>query len=114
MSAMSYYTEYYKRNREAMNARTTITNRNLRQRNRDYLNQIRSKAVCPDCGLSFPDKPWRMSFDHLPGFEKKADLSTMANQAVSLKRLDEEIAKCEVICLFCHSDRTQLRRIEGM
>jgi hypothetical protein len=50
-----------------------------------------------------------MDFDHLPGFEKKTEVSVMAQQGWSLNNLKEEIAKCEVVCAVCHRVRTSRR-----
>jgi hypothetical protein len=58
---------------------------------------------CIDCGVKYP--PHVMQFDHLPEHEKKF---TIANSARfhSLKKIKEEILKCEVVCANCHAIRT--------
>jgi len=64
---------------------------------------------CVDCGQRYPY--WKMDFDHLPGTEKTCTVSRLASMAVSRKRLLVEISKCEVVCCFCHRDRTHYRRL---
>jgi hypothetical protein len=67
---------------------------------------------CMDCGGYWPDKPWRMEFDHRDPNAKLQKLKgTNIKRTRSMRSLfgDEllaEIAKCDVVCRLCHSDRT--------
>lgn len=62
---------------------------------------------CFDCGRSFD---WfAMEFDHRAGTDKVAGVTRLAGQ-VSLKRLLEEIEKCDIVCANCHRMRTFARR----
>jgi hypothetical protein len=63
---------------------------------------------CTDCGDSYPH--YVMQFDHVRG-EKLGDVSTMVTSGCSLKRIQTEIAKCELVCANCHAKRTYQRRI---
>jgi hypothetical protein len=49
-----------------------------------------------------------MDFDHVRG-TKQANVAELIN-TLSKKRLDEEIAKCEIVCSNCHRARTYLRK----
>lgn len=51
-----------------------------------------------------------MSFDHLPEYEKLANVSDLITKGWGRAKIDAEIAKCEIVCLLCHADRTQYRR----
>lgn len=75
---------------------------------RAYLNEQKDKP-CTDCGVKYPH--YVMDFDHLPGSVKLCNPSTLANCG-SLKKLKEEIAKCELVCSNCHRVRTYLRSQE--
>jgi hypothetical protein len=48
-----------------------------------------------------------MEFDHLR--DKTSAISLMVHDHCSLKRIKEEIAKCDLVCVLCHKDRTHRR-----
>lgn len=79
-----------------------------RRKNRDYLDGLKSKTPCRDCKKYFPAVC--MDFDHLPGHIKKAALSEMVG-AYSIKELDLEITKCDIVCACCHRLRTEKRTL---
>lgn len=60
-----------------------------------------------DCGQRHP--PCVMDFDHVRG-EKVAGISTTKMMGVSVAVLEEEIAKCDVVCSNCHRIRTFVRK----
>lgn len=60
---------------------------------------------CMDCGRSF--SPECMDFDHVRG-EKKYTIAAMVRW-VSMEALQDEIAKCDVVCACCHRTRTKHR-----
>lgn len=62
--------------------------------------------ACVDCGE--PD-PVVLDFDHVRG-SKVCDVSRMVAGGYRLRRIDEEIAKCEVRCSNCHRRITAKRR----
>jgi hypothetical protein len=51
-----------------------------------------------------------MTFDHLPQYEKKANISDMGRLGWGKAKIEAELAKCEIVCLLCHADRTVERR----
>lgn len=75
-----------------------------------FIQRIReAKDVpCTDCGNKYPF--YVMEFDHLPQFVKKFNIASIGLIS-SMKALDEEIDKCEVVCANCHKARTYLRLI---
>lgn len=60
---------------------------------------------CKDCGKKY--EPFCMDFDHLS--DKTMAVSKMIHETFSLKRILEEIAKCELVCVLCHKNRTYQR-----
>ena len=68
----------------------------------DVVNRIR-QLPCMDCGRTYPICV--MEFDHRPGRRKLGLVSQMVGR-VSIAKLLEEIAKCDMVCSNCHRDRT--------
>lgn len=62
---------------------------------------------CADCGVSYP--PCVMDFDHVRGKKSKA-VSLLIGACAPMKRIIEEIEKCEVVCANCHRLRTASRK----
>lgn len=69
---------------------------------RSFVDQFKDK--CTDCGV---DNRLVLEFDHLR--DKEFDLSHIG----TLNGVEEEIAKCEVVCRNCHRKRTNRRRKEA-
>lgn len=61
---------------------------------------------CLDCGKIFSGI--QMHFDHVRG-EKVENLSIAARKRWSFRRIDEEIRKCDLVCVGCHRLRTHSR-----
>lgn len=77
--------------------------RNLnRAKLRTEIDRIKTKP-CTDCGKSF--HPYVMDFDHVRG-EKKECVGVMCADGRPLKRVLDEIAKCDLVCANCHRMRT--------
>jgi hypothetical protein len=65
---------------------------------------------CTDCLTRYPH--YVMHFDHLR--DKKFNLSAYrAVRGITLEMLQEEVAKCEVVCANCHAVRTWKRLQEN-
>lgn len=77
-----------------------------RQRNRDWVREYLRTHPCVDCG---EDDPVCLDFDHI-GDNKVLDVALLVQRAYSLKRIQEEIAKCNVRCANCHRKITAKRR----
>ena len=73
-----------------------------------YIKDIKEKDHCLDCKISYPY--YMMDFDHVRG-TKQANVAELIN-TLSKKRIDTEIAKCEIVCSNCHRIRTHNRRIK--
>jgi hypothetical protein len=72
-----------------------------------YIQDLKSNTPCMDCKESFPY--YVMDFDHVRG-RKQANVSELI-VTLSKKRIDLEIAKCEIVCSNCHRVRTHQRKI---
>ena len=73
-----------------------------------YLREIKEKSPCADCKINYPY--YVMDFDHVRG-RKQANVMELV-QTLSKKKIDEELAKCEIVCSNCHRVRTHLRKIK--
>jgi L-lysine 2,3-aminomutase len=61
-----------------------------------------------DCGVSYPY--YVMDFDHRDPAKKKDGVATLVKKG-NVKRLLEEIDKCDVVCSNCHRERTHAPQV---
>jgi hypothetical protein len=90
------------------------TRAQMRKRYADELEFVQAYKLergCVDCG--FKGHPAALEFDHLPGREKKFNISQRIAAAVDREALLAEMAKCEVVCANCHRVRTFTRADHG-
>ncbi len=92
--------------RLAANARAAANTKRYKLRNTAYVNDLKASTPCADCGQFFD--PICMDFDHVRG-EKRKELSAIVKAGLSLKTVQEEIDKCEIVCACCHRLRTASR-----
>jgi hypothetical protein len=76
--------------------------RNRRVKRIALIRTAKSKP-CMDCGNSYPY--YAMDFDHRNPEEKKFGICQAKCGNRSLKTLQEEIDKCDVVCATCHRIR---------
>lgn len=72
-----------------------------------YIRNIKESQPCMDCKEYYPY--YVMDFDHVRG-QKHANVMELI-PLLSKKKIDEEIAKCEIVCSNCHRIRTHMRKI---
>lgn len=103
----TYSRQHYTDNKEEHNSRRY---QNKKERRVYALQVIRElkKQPCTDCDQTYPY--YVMDFDHLG--DKEFLISRGINEGRSLKRVLEEIAKCELVCANCHRIRTFTRMEE--
>lgn len=77
-----------------------------RRKGREYIAEVKSNAVCVDCGGKFP--PCVFHFDHVP--ERGPKLFNIANCDRAIEDVKAEIAKCDIVCANCHAIRTWITR----
>jgi hypothetical protein len=71
-----------------------------------YIQDLKSRTPCMDCKIQYPY--YVMDFDHVRGRKQKNVMELIPT--LSKKKIDEEIAKCEIVCSNCHRVRTHIRR----
>lgn len=107
-----YGKKYYAENREKRLKAIAVNVNSHRARRKELVDELKSKP-CMDCGGIFP--PCVMDFDHRGEDDKIADICTMVTRrGTSMKRLLEEIAKCDLVCSNCHRIRTHILRQPGV
>lgn len=77
-------------------------------RHKDKKRKIRDSyksCPCSDCKIQYP--PWIMQFDHVNNDKSFSISSSMFTK--TLKEIENEIKKCEVVCANCHAHRTFLK-----
>ncbi len=82
---------------------------------RKFINSIAAAIGCEDCREHFYKNPECLTFDHVRG-TKKFIISTwggyslkssVEQQSKVMKRLQDELKKCSIICHNCHAIRTK-------
>lgn len=94
--------KHYEENRELVKQRAMAFKAIKRRELSEYVRKEKDKP-CLDCNIKYPH--YVMEYDHI-GDDKISTVSNMVNSAVSLKKLQTEIAKCELVCSNCHRERT--------
>lgn len=74
---------------------------------KEYLASVKEGKSCMDCGRSYPG--FVMDFDHVRG-QKEFELSRAHKRQITVVRLAEEVAKCDLVCANCHRIRTFTRQ----
>ena len=91
-------------NRDKVIAKAKETSKIVRARIRAYITAYLKDNPCVDCGEA---DPVILEFDHVR--DKDFNISDAARKGVSMKKLKDEIAKCEVRCANCHRKKTYQR-----
>lgn len=65
---------------------------------------------CVDCGYEGP--PFMYDFDHRNPIDKEFGLGSLGN-CRSHAKMQEEAAKCDLVCANCHRMRTHKQRCKG-
>jgi hypothetical protein len=111
---MGYRDKYDPRNREARLRHYYSNREQYYARNRAKKRQLRALLVaakskpCMDCGGSFP--PVAMDFDHRDPTTKLLTPAHLPG-AGSFRLMQEELAKCDLVCSNCHRLREESRRL---
>lgn len=93
--------EHYKRNPHRNQGRT----REYALRNRRWLHEFLKSKQCEweGCTVSDPDM---LVLDHLNPSDKRIAVSSMVQTSFGLKSIQEEVAKCRVLCANHHQKHT--------
>lgn len=98
----TYHQEYYTKNKSHLIAEAKRNKAKSKERARTFRDEYLSNHPCVDCGE--PDLVV-LEFDHVRG-KKDFSVSYGVVNAYGVKRLRQEVAKCEVRCANCHRRRT--------
>jgi len=79
-------------------------NKKIAERNAVFVWNFKSNHPCVDCGEAYP---LFLEFDHVHG--KTASIARLVSTGASIERIQNEIGKCEVVCVKCHRVRTAHR-----
>lgn len=90
-----YYKEYYERRREYHYER----NKKRTESIRNYIRELKSTLACIKCGENHPGC---LEFHHRNPKTKTIEISLCDRLGWSIKRIQKEIAKCDVLCANCH------------
>jgi len=88
-------------------AKVKVNSTNARNRLRAHIRNHLLKNPCVDCGEA---NTVVLEFDHVgEKGTKEFNISDAVRRGLSLKKVEEEIAKCEVRCANCHRKKTYER-----
>ncbi len=68
---------------------------------RNFTNEYKENKGCEKCKIKY--QYYILEFHHLESEEKEANISVLIKSA-GKKRIEEEIAKCIVVCSNCHKE----------
>jgi hypothetical protein len=105
-----YGKKHYAANSKKYMARAKNWNREY-QRKKKMVLWILKSGACVDCNRKF--SPWCMDYDHLGNEEKTMNVGTLVALRIGIKRMFDEIEKCELTCARCHRKRTYKRMMES-
>ena len=88
------YAEYEKRQSEVKSKRQI--------KRKEFIEQYKIKQGCCKCGYN--KHPGALDFSHKNPGEKSFNIS--AGRFYSMKRLIEEMTKCDILCANCHREKT--------
>jgi len=101
---------HYQSNKASIIAKVKLHKESLTARNYEYVNALKDNP-CTDCSKKFPATI--MHFDHLED-NKRGNIADMTKSGYSIKTIQEEIDKCELVCETCHAYRTNNRLKQGI
>ena len=87
--------EYYQTNKDKFREH----NKNNRKKQREFVQDLKKGKCCSRCGWN--EHPCALDFHHIDASTKYKDIAMMT-QTHSIKKLQEEIDKCILVCANCH------------
>ena len=94
---------HYQNNKADYKQRAKDNSAIAKKRNAQHVLDFLRQNPCCDCG---ENDPIVLTFDHIEPDQKYKHVSDLVRNSASIKKIDEEIAKCEVRCCNCHARRT--------
>ena len=84
--------------------RDNITKKKLRNRRKKIINRYKLLKGCQLCG--YKKHFSALDFDHINKITKIKSISRLVTDTVSLKKIKDEVRKCNVLCSNCHRIKT--------
>lgn len=98
---------HYEENKAEYIARAKRHTEKANRELEEYLIGYLMGHPCVDCGES---DPVVLDFDHAEGSQKEFSIGDAKKRGFSLKRVKEEVRKCDVRCANCHRRKTAKER----
>lgn len=92
---------------DCLSTRRNRTMATRRRQARLWVLAYQADHPCIDCG---EQDPRVLQFDHRDPAQKRASVAVLIAKGASLRRLQDEIALCDVRCANCHARRTSDQR----
>jgi hypothetical protein len=89
------YKSYYSRKAREWNEK-------YRTRNANFVNRVKRIFGCKSCG--YKKCVSALEFHHRDASKKDDSISLMVLRCSSLKRIKDEIRKCDILCANCHRE----------
>jgi len=97
----NYHKKWYQSNADKRRAQVRLRRKQVREK----LQMIKAQGQCVECGLSGDIATWALDYHHINHKDKLASISFLVGNGYSWKKIEKEIAKCELICSNCHRIR---------
>lgn len=94
---------HYEKNKAVIKVRARERTTRVRNDVRAWLRAYLKDHHCVDCG---EDNPIVLEFDHTDPKHKQFNIGDATKRGFSLRRVQDEVAKCEVRCANCHRKKT--------
>lgn len=98
------FRSYFRARGQLHRDQTAAALRRRREAGQKYVEAVKRRSVCADCGIS---EPVVLDFDHIGS--KRAEISKLTAEGASIATIKTEIGQCEVVCAICHRRRTARR-----
>jgi hypothetical protein len=96
-----------KQSKEEKSKKAVICNRNRKLIRRQFLDDIKLKSGCIDCG--YKERAIALDFDHVRG-QKEFNIARAMASLRPFELILEEVSKCDVRCANCHRVVTEDRK----
>jgi len=93
-----YWRTWYYRNRESV----AVARKRRKTDVRTWLRDYKATLACVDCGEAHPAT---LDFHHTNPAEKERSLGDIGKYGWSVQKVQDEIAKCVILCANCHRKR---------
>jgi hypothetical protein len=93
--------------RQRNKGRTSARAQRIRHRNNKFVGAVKQHKGCCHCHLEHPHyiefNPDALTFHHRDPESKLANVSDLATDGASIKRIKREMDMCDVVCASCHN-----------